>query len=154
MSSVAGSAASASATLQPWACATGPVTAKLSIPPTGTAIMNHAMARARRSGGTTSPIQLVAAGAHTASPIPTPRRVANSMPKLTASPPRPVSPAHTAVPMASRRLRLHVSANRPKGTPATAYSTVKTVVSAPSCVSERWNSRRSGSVTAPKAWRS
>lgn len=52
--------------------------AKLSITPTGTAIMNPAMARARRSAGNRSPIQLVATGAHTASPIPTPMRVAKS----------------------------------------------------------------------------
>ena len=73
----AGAAASAKATRHPCACATGPVMAKLSITPTGTAIMKPAMARARRAAGTRSPIQLVAAGAQTASPIPTPRRVAN-----------------------------------------------------------------------------
>jgi len=56
----------------------GPVTAKLNRPPNGTAIMKPAMARARRPAGTRSPIQLVAAGAHTASPIPTPSRVASS----------------------------------------------------------------------------
>ncbi len=46
--------------------------------PTGTAIMNPAIARARCDAGTRSPIQLVAAGVHTASPIPTPSRVPNS----------------------------------------------------------------------------
>ena len=47
--------------------------------PTGTAIMKPAIARARREAGTRSPIQLVAAGVHTASPIPTPSRVPSSM---------------------------------------------------------------------------
>ena len=47
--------------------------------PIGTAIMNHASARVRRAGGTASPIQLVAAGAHAASPMPTPTRVIISM---------------------------------------------------------------------------
>lgn len=70
-----GSAATASATLQPKACATGPPTEKLRKPPTGTAIMNHAMARVRRAAGTRSASQLVAAGAQTASPTPTPSRV-------------------------------------------------------------------------------
>src|SRR5262245_34919642 len=80
ISSTAGAAASAIAILQPNACATGPPTAKLSSPPTGTAIMNQDMARERRLGGVTSPIQLAATGVHTASPMPTPRRVKSSMP--------------------------------------------------------------------------
>ena len=42
------------------------------------AALAAAMARARRDAGTRSPIQLVAAGVHTASPIPTPSRVARS----------------------------------------------------------------------------
>lgn len=69
----------ASATRQPNACATGPPMAKLNMPSTATAIMSAAMARARRSAGTRSPIQLAATGAHTASPIPTPSRVASSI---------------------------------------------------------------------------
>ena len=77
-SNAAGAAASARAARQPHACAAGPVTAELSITPTGTAIMKPAMARARRPAGTIAPIQLLAAGAQTASPIPTPRRVAAS----------------------------------------------------------------------------
>ena len=56
-----------------------PVTAKLSMLPTGIAIMNPAMARDRRSAGTRSAIQLAATGAHTASPMPTPSRVTSSM---------------------------------------------------------------------------
>ena len=88
--------------------------------PTGTAIMKPAMARARRLAGTRSPIQLVAAGAHTASPAPTPRRETSSMAKLDARAPEAVRAAHTATPAASRRLRLTRSARRPRGTPATA----------------------------------
>src|ERR1039457_3261863 len=79
-SNSAGAAATASAMRQPWACATSPVMVALSITPTGTAIMKPAMARARRAAGTRSPIQLLAAGAHTASPIPTPNREAASNP--------------------------------------------------------------------------
>jgi hypothetical protein len=77
--SSAGAAARASAARQPHACATGPVTEALNITPTGTAIMNPAMARARCPAGTSPAIQLVAAGAHAASPIPTPNRVAASI---------------------------------------------------------------------------
>ena len=73
-----GAAASANAVRQPHACAAGPVIAELSITPTGTAIMKPAMARARCPAGTSAPIQLLAAGAQTASPIPTPKRVAAS----------------------------------------------------------------------------
>ena len=75
-----GTAASTIAMRQPCACATGPLIAALNMMPTGTAIMNPAMARARCATGIRSPIQLVAAGVQTASPIPTPRRVANSTP--------------------------------------------------------------------------
>lgn len=71
-------AASTVAMRQPWACATAPLMAELSMMPTGTAVMKPAMARARREAGTRSPIQLAAAGVHTASPIPTPKRVASS----------------------------------------------------------------------------
>ena len=74
-----GAAATSNAARHPCACATGPLTAALSMTPTGTAIMNPAMARARCPAGTRSPIQLAAAGVQTASPIPTPSRVASSM---------------------------------------------------------------------------
>ena len=74
-----GSAAITIAIRQPCACATGPLIAELSMMPTGTAIMKIAIARARRARGTRSPIQLVAAGVHTASPIPTPSRVPSSI---------------------------------------------------------------------------
>ena len=73
-----GTAASIIAIRQPCACATGPLIAELSMMPTGTAIMKPAIARARCDAGTRSPIQLVAAGVHTASPIPTPSRVPSS----------------------------------------------------------------------------
>ena len=52
--------------------------AKLSAPPMGTPSMKTAMARERRAGGNRSPIQLVAAGAQTASPTATPSRETSS----------------------------------------------------------------------------
>ena len=76
-SSAAGAAATAIATRQPNACATGPLIAKLSMMPAGTPIMKVAMARARRAAGTRSPIQLADVGAHP------PRR----FPPLAGSPP-------------------------------------------------------------------
>src|ERR1700722_846877 len=54
-----GIAAAAKAARHPYACATTPPMEKLSSMPTGTAIMNTAMARVRRCGETASPIQLI-----------------------------------------------------------------------------------------------
>jgi hypothetical protein len=48
-----------------------------------------------------------------------------------------------------RRVRDHLSANRPKGRPTTAYINVATVPSNPSVVSLKWNSLRIGSPKAP-----
>src|SRR5713226_3876191 len=56
--------------------------------------------------------------------------------------------------MAMRRVRDHLSANRPNGRPTRAYINVATVASNPSAVSLRRNSLRIGSAKAPGNWRS
>ena len=116
--------------------------------------MKAAIARALRDAGTRSAIQLVATGAHTASPIPTPKRVASSIAYPDAAPESAVSPPQSATPPASKRRRLPESASRPSGSPATANTTVNQVTSAPTWVSVSPNSRRTGSTIAPSASRS
>jgi len=117
---IAGAAALTSAVRHPHACAIGPHNKKLSAPPIGTPNMNKDSTRARRFAGNRSPIQLVPAGAHTASPTPTPSRVNTRNEKLAARPAAAVSADHTVTPMVSSFLRLHTSAKRPSGTPASA----------------------------------
>src|SRR5580658_2034266 len=117
---IAGAAALTIAVRQPHRCAIGPHNKKLSAPPTGTPSMNSDKTRARRFTANRSPIQLVPAGAQTASPTPTPSRVANRKEKLVANPDAAVSADHTVTPMASSFLRLQTSTTRPRGNPARA----------------------------------
>src|SRR5271156_136843 len=117
---IAGAAALTIAVRQPHPCAIGPHNKKLSAPPTGTPSMNSDRKRARRFAANRSPIQLVPAGAQTASPTPTPSRVNNRKEKLAANPDAAVSADHTVTPMARSFLRLQTSATRPRGKPTKA----------------------------------
>ncbi len=74
--------------------------------------MNSASARARFAGATRSPIQLVAVGAHAASPTPTPSRE-------TISPPKLVTTAASAVSDAPDH---HASAEQPFAAPQIGHA--------------------------------
>ena len=83
--------------------------------------MNIDIARARRAGGKRSPISDVAAGAQTASPTPTPRRVTKSCQNVRVT---PESRGEHAPDEHRRRpgciLREARSLSRPSGTPTKA----------------------------------
>src|ERR1700733_2495678 len=151
---IAGAAALTNAVRQPQACAIGPHNKKLNAPPIGTPSMNTDKTRARRCGGNRSPIQLVPTGAQTASPTPTPSRVNTRNEKLMARPDAAVSADHTVTPMVSSFLRLQTSATRPSGTPARAYTQMNMLPRSPIWVSDKPNSFRIGSTSAPGACRS
>src|SRR5437016_7526990 len=119
-STSAGAAATTMAARQPCACASGPLEKYASAPPNGTPNMNNASTRERLSAGKRSPSQLVAAGAHVASPSPTPTREIRRIEKFVAIAAHAVSDAHTTNPQASSFLRLPESAMRPSGTPIIA----------------------------------
>src|SRR5579885_402839 len=116
--------------------------------------MKNASGRARRSAGKRSPIQLVAAGATTASPTAKPRRETSSMVKLAASAAVAVRADHTAIPHARSWRRLPRSASRPSARPTSAYSQMNAEPSSPIWPSVRWKSLRMGSVSAPMTCRS
>src|SRR6266566_4932244 len=145
ISSSAGTAASTMAARHPKACATGPLQKLLNARPMGTPSMNSASAPERLCDGNRSPSQLVATGAQTASPTATPSREKSRKPYVPATAVDAVSALHTVIPEASSFLRLQRSASLPRGTPITAYSSVKAVVIQPIWVWERLNSLRIGS---------
>ncbi len=111
-------------------------------------------ARPRLSDGNRSPISDADAGAHDASPMPTPSRRTNICPKFCAMPDAAVSRLHRNTPAERMYLRVERSASRPKGIPTTAYNRMNAVPSAPNDASLRSNSFRIGSPTAPKILRS
>src|SRR5262245_27415422 len=65
-----------------------------------------------------------------------------------------VSRLQNATPMLTRRVRIQRSASAPSGRPTAAYTNVNAVPRKPSAVSDRPNSRRIGSPSAPGSWRS
>ena len=105
---------------QPYSLATVPLTAKLRATPTGSPSIKIARAFARQPAGKRSPINDVAAGAHDASPTPTPSRIAKICQKFCAKPEAAVSRLQTKTPADSIPLRPILSAKTPSGTPTKA----------------------------------
>src|SRR5215216_195315 len=94
-----------------------PDAAKLKATPTGSPSMKTDIARPRSRAGKRSPMSEEAAGAHEASPTPTPRRKTKSCQKFFAKPEATVSRLHRKTPTDRIHLRPDLSANRPNGTP-------------------------------------
>ena len=122
--------------------------------PIGSASMNTAVARERRSGGYRSEIREFAAGAKLASPMPTPIRINSNDSKLNAAAVAAVNTLHAASPQAIMSLRGRVSASRPRGRPAMAYTTVAADAIKPMSVSLRSKSVRTSSITIAGSTRS
>src|SRR5690606_1656551 len=76
-SKIPGIPATKNAARQPYSFATEPLTKKLNAIPSGSPSIKMLIARAPCSGGKTSPISAVAAGANDASPTPAPVRIAH-----------------------------------------------------------------------------
>ena len=88
--------------------------------PTRTPNMKTERALARPRAGKRSPLSEGAAGAHDASPTPTPRRKAKSCQKFLAKPEATVSRLQTKTPAERIHLRPALSARRPSGSPTKA----------------------------------
>src|SRR5687768_5956992 len=117
-----GNPAIRNAARQPYAFAIVPLTAKLRAMPIGRPSIKMLIALPRFSEGYRSPIRDVEAGAHEASPTPTPNRRANIWAKFCARPEAAVSTLQANTPAERISFRGDLSASLPNGTPTTAYN--------------------------------
>src|ERR1044071_6822983 len=97
-----------------------PDAAKLRAMPTGSPSMKTDIARPRPRAGKRSPMSDDAAGAHEASPTPTPRRKTKSCQKFFATPDATVIRLQRKTPTDRIHLRPDLSVKRPNGTPTKA----------------------------------